>query len=158
MGLVGTKNNLKLHKKVKIFRLQHQSFEVAIVEDNKLINLILSNELGVTINKIRSSKNYSIKFSSFSNGNDFLSYLENREAIKSKLIVFSDYYLEEDMNGGKILKEIKRKGIDATVVIMSDTTNNQTSIETVKMGAVCFIPKDSQTPFVCSQMLTNMVS
>ena len=47
-----------------------------------------------------------------------------KEVDNSKLIVFSDYYLEEEMNGAEIPKNVKEKGIDATVIIMSDTTKD----------------------------------
>lgn len=138
--------------------LQEESFEVAVVEDNKLINLILSKELDSTINKILNTKNHPIKFSSFYFGTDFLRYLENKEFSNSKLILFSDFYLEDEMNGGKILQRIIQKGINATVIIMSDTTNQQTSIDTINMGAHRFVPKDRNTPLICSQILRQMVN
>ena len=150
--------NREIKAKENPCRFMDYSFEVAIIEDNKLINLVLTNELDSTINKIRDSKNYPIKFSSFHYGTDFLSYLENHEFSNSKLIVFSDYYLEKEMNGAKILSKIKQKGIDATVIIMSDTTNQQTSVDTVEMGAYCFLPKNNETPLICSQMLSSMVN
>ena len=137
--------------------IPNRAFEVVVIEDNKLINSILSNELDSTINKIMHLKNYPIKFSSFYFGADFLTYLENRKLDRSKLIVFSDYYLENDMNGAEILKRIKKKGIDATVIIMSDATNKQTSIDTVYMGAHCFLIKNSRTPFVCSSILSRIL-
>jgi DNA-binding NarL/FixJ family response regulator len=159
VGSVKTnKKSTTTNSKTKVCAEQQESFEVAVIEDNKLVNLILSKSLDSTISKIRNLKNCLIKFSNFFYGTDFLTYLENREFGESKLIVFSDYYLEKEMNGAEILKKIKQKGIDATVVIMSDTTNQQTSIDTVSMGALCFLPKDNNTPFVCSQMLSQMVN
>lgn len=134
-----------------------QSFEVAVIDDNKLINLVLTKTLNSTINKLRRLKKISIKFSSFGSGTDFLHYLKRKEVGNSKFIVFSDYYLEEEVNGGEILKYIKEKENDATVIIMSDTTNKQTSVDTVDMGAHCFLPKNSQTPDICSKILTQMV-
>ena len=62
------------------------------------------------------------------------------------------------MNGAKILNRIMQKGIDATVIIMSDTTNKQTSIDTINMGADRFVPKDKNTPLICSQILRQMVN
>jgi DNA-binding NtrC family response regulator len=138
--------------------LQEESFEVAVVEDNKLVNLILSKELDSTIHKIMNTKNHPIKFTSFYFGVDFLNYLENKDFSTSRLILFSDFYLEDDMNGAKILQRIKQKGIDATVIIMSDTTNRQTSIDTINMGAHQFVPKDENAPLICSQILYKMVN
>ncbi len=130
-----------------------QSYEVAIVEDNKLLNLVLRKELDTSISELRIMKDFSIKLSSFYKGTDFLTYLKNRKSNQSKLIVFSDFYLEEEMNGAEILKQVKQKDADSTVVIMSDTKNRQTSIETINSGAHCFLSKDNKTPFICSLLL-----
>lgn len=136
----------------------NHSFEVVIIEDNHLINTILSKALDSTIKSIYNLKNIEIKFSSYKNGSDFLTYLESREQNTSKLIVFSDYHLEEDMNGAKILSSIKQKFTDATVIIMSDSPNQQIPIETLNLGAHCFLSKDHRTPVICSEMLFQMVN
>jgi len=136
----------------------NHSFEVVIIEDNHLINTILTKALDSTIKSIYNLKNIEIKFTSYKNGSDFLSYLESREQNSSKLIVFSDYHLEEDMNGAKILSSIKQKFADATVIIMSDSPNQQIPIDAVNLGAHCFLSKDHRTPVICSEMLFNMVN
>lgn len=136
----------------------NHSFEVIIIEDNHLTNTILTRALDAAINSIYNLKNIQIKFSSYQNGGDFLNYLESREHSESKLIVFSDYHLEEDMNGSKILKSIKEKYSDATVIIMSDSPNQQIPIDAVNMGAHCFLPKDHRTPVICSELLFQMVN
>lgn len=130
-----------------------ESYEVAIVEDNRLLNLVLSKELHSSINELRILKDFSIKLSSFYRGTDFLTYLKNRKSNQSKLIVFSDFYLEEEMNGAEILKQVKQRDVNSTVVIMSDTKNRQTSIDTINSGAHCFLSKDNKTPFICSMLL-----
>lgn len=157
MELVSTKTKLRTKAKAKSLGMSNHSFEIVVIEDNKLTNMILSKTLDSTINTIYKLKKFPIKFSSFQNGGDFLAYLESKEIWNSKLIVFSDYYLEEKMNGGEILKNINQKDIDATVIIMSDTTNKQTSVETINMGAHCFLPKNTKTPSVCSELLSQMV-
>ena len=134
------------------------SFEVVVIEDNHLTNTILSKALDSTIKTIHNLKQISVKFSSFQNGSDFLSYLESREFGESKLIVFSDYHLEENMNGAEILKNIKQTNVDSTVIIMSDSPNNQIPIDTMNLGAYCFLPKDNKTTVICSQLLFQMVS
>lgn len=130
-----------------------QSYEVAIVEDNRLLNLLLSKELNSSISELQILKDLPIKLSSFYKGTDFLSYLKNRKSSQSKLIVFSDFHLEEKMNGAEILKQVKQKNKDSTVVIMSDTKNRQTSIDTINSGAHCFLQKNNKTPFLCSLLL-----
>lgn len=129
------------------------AYEVAIVEDNRLLNRVLSKELDSSISELRVLKDFPIKLSSFHKGIDFLTYLRNRNSSQSKLIVFSDFHLEERMNGAEILKQVKQTETNSTVVIMSDTKNRQTSIDTVNSGAHCFLTKDNKTPFICSMLL-----
>jgi len=142
---------------INSFVNSNHAFEVIVIEDNHLINTILSRALDSTIKTIHNLKHIAVKFSSFRNGSDFLNYWEKRESGDSKLIVFSDYYLEENMTGGKILKYIKQECADATVIIMSDSTNKQIPVDAVNMGAYCFLPKDNKTPVICSQLLFQMV-
>ena len=106
---------------------QAKGFEVAVIEDNKLINMILSKTLESTISRIRNLKKIPVKFSSFRSGTEFLGYLKKKNFVNTKLIVFSDYYLEEKVNGPEILQFVKQNDIDATVIIMSDTTTKETS-------------------------------
>ena len=152
-----TKN---LENKIKINSTENSnpSFEVVVIEDNFLTNTILCRALDSTIKTIHTLKNIVVKFSSFQNGNDFIVYLNSKEFCNSKLIVFSDYHLEENINGGQILRYIKQKMDNAAVIIMSDTTNKQISIDSMNMGAYCFIPKNNRTPVVCSELLFQMVN
>lgn len=136
----------------------NHTFEVVIIEDNQLVNTLLTRALDSTIKSIYNLKNIEIKFASYKNGGDFLAYLEKREQNSSKLIVFSDYHLEEDMNGSKILSSIKQKFADATVIIMSDSPNQQIPIDAKNLGAHCFLSKDHRTPVICSEMLFQMVN
>jgi len=123
-----------------------------------VIKTNLTRSLDNAINSICNIKNVQVKFTSFKNGGDFLNYLDNREQSSSKLIVFSDYHLEENMNGSKILKSIKQKFADATVIIMSDSSNQQIPIDALNFGAHCFLPKDHKTPVICSELLFQMVN
>ncbi|MEN8116834.1 MAG: response regulator [Bacteroidota bacterium] len=144
--------------KTNFLNVSDKDFEVVVVEDNKLANVVLSRELDSTINKIMDSKNHPIKLSSFQLGADFLNYLESIDSEKSRLIVFSDFHLENEMNGTKILREVKQKGIEATVIIMSDTTNKLTWANIINMGAHRFLHKNIKTPTICSQILYQMLN
>jgi DNA-binding NtrC family response regulator len=137
--------------------MSNNVFEVVVIEDNHLINTIMSKALESTINSIKNLKNIPVTFSSFHNGGDFLNYFENKDFSNSKLIVFSDYHLEDNMNGIEILRNVKRRKSEATVIIMSDSANKQISIDSEKMGAYCFLPKDSRTTVICSELLFQMV-
>lgn len=133
-------------------------FEVVVIEDNHLVNTVLSKALNSAITTIQNLKKIAVNFSSFQNGRDFLSYLGSKEFENSKLIVFSDYYLEENLNGVEILKSIKLKKADATVIIMSDSSNSQIAVDAENSGAYCFLPKDHKTPVICSELLFQMVN
>lgn len=133
------------------------SVEVIVIEDNHLVNMVLSKALNSTIKTIQNLKNIYIKFSRFHRGGDFLNYLENNDFTDSRLIVFSDYFLEDSINGSQILKCIKQKKTDATVVIVSDTTNPQIPLDIVNLGAHSFIPKSNKAPVLCSGILFQKV-
>ena len=133
------------------------AYEVVVIEDNQLTNTVLSRALNSAINTIHSLKNIQIKFSSFQNGQKFLTYFGEKVFDTSRLIVFSDYYLEENMNGVKILKSIKLKKADSTVIIMSDSGNSQIAVDAENSGAYCFLPKNLKTPVICSELLFQMI-
>jgi len=133
------------------------SVEVIVIEDNHLVNMVLCKKLNSTITTIQNLKNIYIKFSRFHRGDDFLNYLENNDFTESRLIVFSDYFLEDSVNGSQLLKSIKQKKTDATVVIVSDTTNPQIPVDIVNLGAHSFIPKSKIAPVLCSGILYQKV-
>ncbi len=133
------------------------SVEVIVVEDNHLANMVLSTALSSTIKTIQNLKNTYIKFSRFHRGGDFLNYLKNNDFNDSKLIVFSDYFLEDEINAKNILKSVKQKKNDSTVIIVSDTPNLQIQSEIVALGAHSFIPKSNKTPVLCSGILFQKV-
>jgi len=158
MVAVGTVKKLETNLKISSVSKSKYAFEVVVIEDNHLTNTILCKALDSIINTIYNLKQIAVKFTSYSNGSDFLTYLNSRDSFDSKLIVFSDYHLEENMNGVEILKRIKQKNVDSTVVIMSDSPNTQIPIDAVNMGAYCFLPKNHKTPVICSEMLFRMVN
>jgi DNA-binding NarL/FixJ family response regulator len=158
MEAVSTVKKIESSSKTGLFGKSKFAFEVVVIEDNHLTNTILCKALDSTINTIYNLKQIAVKFTSYKNGSDFLTFLDGIDSYESKLIVFSDYYLEENMNGGEILRRIKLKHVDSTVIIMSDSPNKQIPIDTVNMGAYCFLPKDHTTPVICSEMLFKMVN
>ena len=158
MEAVGTVKNVETHLKTSPVGKLKYAFEVVVIEDNHLTNTILCKALDSTINTIFNLKQIAVKFTSYQNGGDFLAFLNSRDSFESKFIVFSDYYLEENMNGVEILKCIKQKHVESTVVIMSDSPNTQIPIDAVNMGAYCFLPKNHKTPVICSEMLFRMVN
>lgn len=145
------------HSNVNSTVMSNNLFEVVVIEDNHLINTIMSKALESTINTIKNLKNIPVKFSSFHNGADFLNYFESKDFSDLKLIVFSDYNLEDNMNGIEILTNVKRQKSDAKVIIMSDSSNEQIPVDSIKMGAYSFLRKDLKTSVTCSELLFQMV-
>ncbi len=157
MEVVSTTKKIDTNTKISTNTTSDRLFEVIVIEDNHLTNTILSRALESTIKSIHNLKNISVNFLSFHNGSDYLSYLESKNFDSLKLIVFSDYHLEDNMDGGEILKNTKQKKADASVIIMSDSANEQIWLEAVKNGAYCFLPKSNKIPVVCSELLFQMV-
>ncbi len=157
MDIVSSTKKIETNSKKNVFTTSKNNFEVVVIEDNRLTNKILSRALESTIKTIETLKNISVKFLSFHTGSDFLTYLESKDFSSLKLIVFSDYHLEENVDGGEILKCTKQRKADASVVIMSDSSNEQIWLDAVKNGAYCFLPKSNKIPVVCSELLFQMV-
>lgn len=157
MDIVSSTKNIETSTKINTKTRSINSFEIVVIEDNQLTNTILSRALESTIKSIQSLINLPINFLSFHNGSDYLSYLESKDFSNSRLIVFSDYHLENNMDGGEILKFTKQKKADASVIIMSDSSNEQIWLDAVKNGAYCFLPKSNKIPIVCSELLFQMV-
>jgi DNA-binding NtrC family response regulator len=149
--------NLEQNSQYTPTRNINQSVEVIVIEDNQLTNMMMSKVLLSTINKIQKSKKIVINFSCFHLGHDFLNYFESKDFTHSKLIVFSDYFLEDKMTGGEILKIIKKKKADATVIIVSDIANPQIPVDLINMGAYRFIPKSNKAPVTCAELLFQKV-
>jgi hypothetical protein len=79
--MVSTIEQCEIETNLDTLCTSNQSYEVAVIEDNKLFNLILTSELQSTIKKIENLKKFPIKFSSFHFGIDFLTYLKDREFV-----------------------------------------------------------------------------
>jgi len=56
------------------------------------------------------------------------------------------------------LKSIKLKKADATVIVMSDSSNDRIAIDAENSGAYCFLPKNQKTPVICSELLFKMIN
>lgn len=157
MEIVSSTKKIDTNTKINSKTRSNNSFEIVVIEDNQLTNTILSRALESTIKSIQSLINLPINFFSFHNGSDYLSFLESRDFSSSRLIVFSDFHLENNLDGGEILKITKQRKADASVIIMSDSSNEQIWLDVVKNGAYCFLPKSNKIPIVCSELLFQMV-
>lgn len=118
MNLENGANKLDLDARLNI---TNEALEIVVIEENKLSNMLLSQTFDSMIKRIRSLKNFPVKFSSFHSRTKFLNYLEENQFGMSKMMVFTDYRLENETTGEEILHKIKLKNIDATMIVMSDS-------------------------------------
>ncbi|MEZ5103001.1 MAG: response regulator [Draconibacterium sp.] len=135
-----------------------QSFEIIVIEDNKLINMILSKTLDSTINRIRNLKKVPVKFSSFRKGTDLLDYLKTKSFYNSKLLVFSDYYLEGEENGAEVIQYIKENDIDATIIVMSDFATKNASGDPLEVKSNRFLPKGRTVPNIYAKVINQALN
>jgi DNA-binding NtrC family response regulator len=115
----------------------HHHFKIVVLEDSEFYNNILSRKLDNYISSIASDKNYSFEIQSYTNSNDCLHNLN-----PDTDIAFVDYYLGDSKNALYILKKIKQKCHNCKVVVISQSKNEMTSLQTISEGAVDFISKD----------------
>lgn len=80
----------------------------------------------------------------------FLSGEECLKAMEEETpsLIISDFYLnscnKEAMNGDKLLRQIKRRHPDVSVIIMSSQENIEIAISTVREGAEDYVVKNSK--------------
>lgn len=136
--------------------IPNESIEIAVIEDRKLINMLFSKTLHSAIDRIGNLKNFPVKFSSFQSGKAFLKDLENREFGKSKIIVFSDNNLEQELKNAESLFKIKQKGIDVTLIVMSDEEESSLT-EITNQSVQHLITNKNTNPTVSSKLIEKMV-
>ncbi len=137
--------------------IPNESIEIAVIEDRKLINMLFSKTLHSAIDRIGNLKNFPVKFSSFQSGKAFLKDLENREFGKSKIIVFSDNNLEQELKNAESLFKIKQKGIDVTLIVMSDEAEESSLTEITNQSVQHLITNKNTNPTVSSKLIEKMV-
>lgn len=145
------------NSKVETFFMPNESLEIVVIEDKKLINMIFGKTLHSAIDRIRNLKNFPIKFSSFQGCGDFISYLEKKEFGKSKIIVLSDNNLEHELNDTDILFNIKQKGIDLSMIVMSENSRDNSSGNRLKKEVRNIIPNQEIIQNASSQLIEKLV-
>ncbi|HXU27594.1 MAG TPA: response regulator [Bacteroidia bacterium] len=113
-------------------------FKIVILEDSEFYNNILSKKLENYIKPIAIDKKYSFDIQSYTNLNDCLYNLHSDTDI-----AFVDFYLGDSKNALYVLKKIKQKCLNCKVVIISQSKNSMTELQTISEGAVDFISKDN---------------
>jgi DNA-binding NtrC family response regulator len=112
-------------------------FNIVVLEDSDFYNNILSRKLENYTSSIAFDKDLSFDIYSYTNINDCLSNLNSDTDI-----AFVDYYLGDSKNAIDIIKKIKQKCTHCKIIIISQSKNVKTSLETIREGACDFILKD----------------
>ena len=112
-------------------------FNIVVLEDSEFYNNILSQKLQNYTSGIAFGKDFSFDIHSYTNINDCLSNLN-----AATDIAFVDYYLSDSKNALDIIKKIKQKCTHCKIIIISQSKNVKTSLETIHQGACDFILKD----------------
>lgn len=113
-------------------------FKIVVLEDSEFYNNILSKKLQNYIKPISIDKEYSFEIQSYTNLNDCLYNLT-----PDTDIAFVDFYLGDSKNALYVLRKIKQKCANCKVVVISQSKNSMTELQTINEGAIDFITKDN---------------
>lgn len=114
-------------------------FKIVVLEDSEFYNNILSRKLENYIKSIALDKGFNFDIQSYTNLNDCLNNLHTDTDI-----AFVDFYLGDSKNALYVLKKIKQKCLNCKVVVISQSKNTMTELQTISEGAVDFISKDNE--------------
>lgn len=124
---------------------------VFLVDDDRMFLSSLKYDLN---DKFKSD----IHISTFTSGEDCLKKFQSGNAD----IVILDYYLNDDthpdaMDGLELLKKIKSKSGDTTVIMLSAQDKLQIAIDSIKNGAYEYVAKSESTYVRMHNMIKNVV-
>lgn len=111
--------------------------KVAILEDNKFFNDLLSKRIENYMNDLSEDKKISFEIQSFTTSYDFIKNMKQNTDV-----ALIDYYLDDVLTGVDILKKIKQDFEDCKVIIISRANTLKTSVVALLEGASNFIVKD----------------
>jgi two-component system, NtrC family, response regulator AtoC len=115
-------------------------YKIFIVEDNDLYAKVLKKQLEAD----------RFEVSLFSSGSECIANLE-----KSPDIILLDYTLP-DMNGDRVLRQIKELKPSVHVIIISAQNNIDTAVDLLKNGAYDYITKGPETREKLSRTIKNL--
>ena len=107
--------------------MDSKSFKIFVIEDNEWYNRLLVHNLSL-------NPDYEVK--GFLSGKDFLKDLNQNPDV-----VTLDYRLP-DVEGDKLLRQIKDFNEDIEVIIISEQENIETAVELLKSGAYDYLVKE----------------
>lgn len=128
-------------------------FKIVVLEDSNFYNNLLTMQLQGYTSAIAEDKHFDFDIQSYTNVDDCLRNLNPETDI-----AFVDYYLSDNKNALYILKKIKQKCANCRVIIISQTNNIKTSLQTIKEGASDFVCKDRFALTNCCHILEDLIN
>ena len=129
-------------------------YSVFLVDDDKMFLTSLKNNL-------RNKFGNMLKISEFTKGEECIENLESHgDSTPPPDIVILDYYLADDtdpeiQSGVKVLRKVKSRSNDTTVIMLSGEDKMQVAVDCIKNGAYEYVVK-SESAFVrIEQVLKN---
>ncbi|MGF7139670.1 response regulator [Roseimarinus sediminis] len=127
---------------------EKDTVNIVIVDDDEYFNRLLRYE----IEKVRfdlPELEGKIGIHSYVRGNSFLQDLSKESFTDSNIVLFVDYSLEENLNGLKIMHQVRQFNPDSVVVLMSEFRTRELSLASKEAGVFAFLKKDRNTPAIC---------
>ncbi len=132
-----------------------KTINVLVIEDNEYYNNLLCNSLQQSISSFLLKEDFRLVLRSFTNVSEYIRKVESNELDCTGSIVFLDYYLGNDITAPDIVKLLKERGFDTTIVLLSQSKtikekNNLSQYD-------YFVVKDRLAPAFCSLYLKQFI-
>ncbi|MCX7862775.1 MAG: response regulator [Bacteroidales bacterium] len=139
-----------------MIKIKDNDIQIFIVDDDELLIKILQT-------KFKQNTNY--KITTFTSGDDFLSFYKNLPKPKKQVhILVLDYLLkpheplQTSKNGIHYLQEVKKINPDIQVLLISAVDNPDIAIQAQNSGALAFIKKNENAFLRISNQINFIIS
>jgi hypothetical protein len=128
---------------------------VIVVEDNDYYNKLLSGVLKQRIKENRDKWDFNFKFHSYTDALDCLTKIKSGSFEESHSIAFIDYYLGSGINGTHIIKMLKNRTLNSSVVLLSQSKGVMG--KSIPVSYDYFVLKDESGPALCCLCLEQYI-
>jgi CheY-like chemotaxis protein len=130
-----------------------RTINILVVEDNKYYNNLILETLKQSADFRMARSNFRLKILSFTSAQECIHEIRSGNCIKEDTIAFIDYYLGNGINGTHIVKMLKSRPYNTTVVMLSQSGEIRAKV--IPGWCDYFIVKDSYAPALCSLCLNQ---
>lgn len=114
------------------------NFKLVVLEDDEFFNKLLTHYLKKHLDDSGLVNGYTVSISSYTSFNDC-----NINLNSNLDVLVTDYYLSGGHNATKMIDNVKNKGIDCKIIVMSREQSLKTAIVPLLDGASEFIKKNN---------------